>query len=127
MAEPIKLEAHKTVYMHQADTRRLRFTILNGTGAAKDLTGVVAAAQWNLYPVSSTTGLLPKSLGSGIAVYDASAGQVMVTLDSPNTEMLPAGYYTDELRFEYTTGEEEVVAFGAIIIRNRRVGEVTPV
>ena len=127
MAAPVKLEAHKTVYMHQADTRRLRFTILNGTGAAKNLSGLVANVQWNLYLECSTPGLLPKSLGSGITVYNAAAGQIMVTLDSPDTELMAPGAYMDELRIEYWTGEEEVVAYGFIMIRDRRVGEVTPV
>lgn len=127
MAEPVRLLPHKTVYMHQADTRRLRYTILNGTGAAKDLTAVVAGVQWNLYFGDSTDGLLPKMLGSGASVYDAAAGQIMVTMSVADTETLSAGIYTDELRITYTTGEEEVVAYGMILIRNRRVGETVPV
>lgn len=127
MAAPVPLEAHTTVYMHQGDWRRLRFTILDGSGAAKDLTGVLLQARWNLYRGRSTSGLSEKTLGDGITIYDAPAGQVIVVLDEGDTASLAAGLYGDELRFTYTSGETELVAYGAIFIRDRRVGELTPV
>lgn len=118
MAEPLTREAHETVETYRRDTLQLNFTILDGNGAAKDLTGLTAA-DWGLFQRHSSTASVTKALNSGIAVTDAAAGEMSVVASATDMDVEP-GAYEDELQL--TIGSDvQTAAFGLIIVLQDRV------
>lgn len=109
---------HATVQAFRGDTLRLRFTVKDTAAAAVDLSGVTAA-RWAIYRRHGTAALINKSLGSGISVTDAAAGQVFVSVVSAETALLSPGLHEDELELTIS-GDIQTAAWGLIEIREDR-------
>ena len=79
--------------MHQGDTKRLRVTVVDETGAAKSLVGAQNIRWWVARKVTSTTKLIQKSTTGGIVVNDASGGILTIEIDPADTQAVSGEYY----------------------------------
>jgi hypothetical protein len=74
----------------------IRFAVKDATGAPQDISG------WSLSytlrkRVKDTTALITKTVGSGVTITDALAGEGQVAFAPADTASLKAGFYTHQL------------------------------
>ena len=109
---------NQDVAMFSGDTRVLAFTITQAGGSTPvDLTG--ATIKWRcarkLSGGFSSTVTLSKSLGAGITVTNADAGQLQVLLSPADTAALSGRFY-HELEITDVAGNVSTVAIGTLTI-----------
>lgn len=100
--------------MFSGNTRILKVTVLDQDDAIVDLSG--ASADFALSKRPGSTALVTKSVGTGITITDAVAGELEVRLDPADTEPLAGGHYY-ELEVQDASGRRTTVLFGTIQIR----------
>ncbi len=112
------------IEMFSGDSKILRYTVKDGSGAVIDITG--AAFRWGLFKLDTdestptaknSTVLTPpgeKTVGSGIVITDAANGVLEVTLDPADTAPLKGSFYHE---IEMILTETSTVAFGQIDIK----------
>lgn len=103
--------------LYQGDSLTAQFSVVDDEGSPVDLTG--ATITWRAATVSHQT-VLDKAVGRGITVTDAAGGVCEVALAPDDTASL-LGTYRHQLRVVDATGQEAVVAEGAMTVQ-RRIG-----
>ena len=103
----------QNVVTRSGDSRRLQFTVTDAAGAAVDLTG--ATITWALATKLGGTTLLTKTIGAGITVNGASAGQFYVAVDPADTASL-AGTYYHEAEVVDALANKATVAVGTLTV-----------
>lgn len=104
----------QNVTMWSGDSKKLRFTVIDDAGAAKNLTG--AAIVWKAAKTAgSSTALITKSVGSGITITDPTGGLFEVRLDPADTASLSGDFY-HEAQVTDALGDVATVAIGRIRI-----------
>lgn len=96
-------------------TRRFSIPIVDSAGAAKNLTGA-SSIDFRLTDLSAVEGtpttLIPKAIGSGVTITDASGGIVQVLIDASDTISLQPGDYHFEVKVVDAANDTESVTLG---------------
>lgn len=93
------------------DYLELVVSVVDGAGAVVDLTDLQGARYAITAAPSSSTALVSKSLGSGVAVTNAEGGEITATLDNGDTGAL-AGSYRHEFEIIDAAGRVSTVLQG---------------
>lgn len=102
--------------MTRGDARSFRVTVKDEAGAAVDLTGATIKFQARKHPHSSTA-VLSKTLGSGIAVENAAGGVFRIDIAPADTAAL--GNWRQEYLYDVEVtkaGSPVTVARGTLTI-----------
>lgn len=117
------MTANVTVTMTQGDDKTLTVTVQDSNGSPISLNAAQSIKYKVARRVTSTTFVIEKSLGSGIAlVTDGSDGKLRVTLDGVDTESLKGDYFY-EIEIKDSTGKfatplQGTMTINAAMIRN---------
>ena len=108
----------EAVDMTSGDIKFIKITVLTAPGGSAVSLSGVTSIKWGLWPVEGGAQTLSKTLGSGVAVTNASAGEFTVTLTEADTSTLIGVYYW-EARVNFS-GSAAVVQTGTLNIATRR-------
>ena len=114
---PQKSDVTKADEWFTGKDKLLRFTVVDSTGAAVDITGW--AVTYVLVPVGSDANVVPmisKTVGSGITLTTPASGILTVTIADTDTDDTLGGTYYYELR-RTDASNEDVLAYGTVELR----------
>lgn len=104
--------------MYQGDSKRLHFTITDGSGAPLDISD--AAVTWQASKGStsrfSLTPVLTKAIGAGLTITDELNGALVVELLPADTENLRGSFYY-ELEIQDASGDVATAATGQFTVK----------
>lgn len=86
-----------------------------GDGSPLNLAGAQEVI-WALAKRANATAILTKTLGDGVEITDAAAGEVEVTLTSADLEPLRGDYY-HEMRVTNSAGQKATVMYGDVTLK----------
>jgi hypothetical protein len=100
--------------MFQGDTKQLVVSVVDGDGLAVDLSG--ATITWKLFKSKSgNVADVTKTIGNGLTVTNATAGEFTVDLAEADTVNL-IGTYFHEAKVQDIRGYKTVVMVGKVTI-----------
>ena len=93
----------------------LLVTCKTASGTPKDLTS--ATITYKIGDLYAGTTALTKSVGSGITITDATAGEFTISIDAADTASL-AGTYTHQLKVTDSSGKSDIILTGTVRINS---------
>lgn len=109
--------------MVSGDSKDLNITATDGAGAIIDITGV-SDIKWQLFTPISGAAIISKTLGAGVTVTDAVAGEFSVSISPTDTDDLDGDYW-HEVQITYSNGnivtlkDNSALDYGvAVIVRD---------
>lgn len=111
-----------TFSMHSGDTKRLNFTLLDGTGQPLDITDAAVRWQCSRYRNGkfSSTPALTKTVNNGIEVTDEFNGLLTVFLYPEDTEEISGEFY-HELQVTDASGDIATPFVGTFVVNKSLV------